>query len=237
MIGTRVLGTLTLAAVATLGACRSPDAAEGCMLQIQLLAAQQSLTVGSSVKLIAMTLPMLPPGGGCGPAAITWSLSDSTLATLVPTGEGDAALTALRPGTVTVTAHGTARGHQADASATIVIARASPDEGGFMSITAVTDTFGVYVDPARLGGTVVVQANASFGGPDTLLMDFGVDTARVCVQPPPIRGRPISCRIDLDQTREGAWRFPAGEHALHVSVRDAAGHVLMSTSQAIVVAR
>ena len=139
MIRTRVLGALALAAVATLGACRSPDAADACMLQIQALAARDSLAVGDSVKLFALTLPLLPPGGGCGQAAITWSLSDSTLASLAATGESDAVLTARRPGTVTASAHGIARGHQADAAVTLTIApQVLVDGGGFLSITAHT---------------------------------------------------------------------------------------------------
>ncbi len=232
----RVLSILTVAVVAMAGGCRSPDEAEGCILQLALYA-PPSLAVGDTAPVFANALPMLPPGRGCGPAAIDWELSDSTLASLVRRGENRAVLTALRPGTLTVTAHGTARGHVADASATVRIAAAVIDDSNFLSIAAVTDTFGANVDPTRLRGTIVVMANAFFSGPDTLLLDFGVDTASVCVQPPPIRNRTSSCRIDLDQTNNGTWRFPSGTHTLRVAVRSAAGHVLMATSQAIVVAR
>ncbi len=232
----RAFGVAFVAIAGALGACRSPDEANDCYLQIQIYFARPSLTVGDSLKLSAWTLPMLPPGRACGEAAITWSLSDSTLASLVRTGDVDAIVTARRPGTLIVRAHGTVRDHQADASVTITIPPPPLPFDGTIRIDAITDTFGVNVDPNRLRGTVVATAYTSFNAPDTLLMDFGVDSASLCVKPPPIRSRPISCRIDLDETRDGTWRFPSGTHTLRASVRDSAGHVLMSATQAIVIA-
>ena len=101
---------LALMLVAT-GGCRSDQGPPECTLQMVVIADPDSVTVGGTVQLFASPLQMLPPGRSCGAATVTWSLSDSTLASVTATGGSSAVLSALRPGVLRVTARGTAAGH------------------------------------------------------------------------------------------------------------------------------
>lgn len=114
-----ILGS-TLLLASTLAACgrdQGPDSS--CILQMQLVASRQSAAVSDSVVLVAIALPMLPPGYGCGQPTLTWSLSDSSVASLAQRSNGQAVLNGLRAGDVTVHALGKASGHQDLASVTV----------------------------------------------------------------------------------------------------------------------
>ncbi len=104
--------TATVGLMAVLAACRDQGPDTSCILQMELLASRDSVAVRDTVLLWGHALPMLPPGYGCGEATVAWSLSDSSLATLTAGDQGMHVLTALRPGTITVNALGTASGHQ-----------------------------------------------------------------------------------------------------------------------------
>ena len=115
-----VLGAVLFAATSL--ACDNTATEVPCTLQMMLAVRPESVAVGDTAVLMATQLPMLPPGDACGPASLTWSLSDSSLASVRWTRGTSAAVTAVRPGQLLVTVHATARRHQADAAAALVIA-------------------------------------------------------------------------------------------------------------------
>ena len=95
---------------ALIGGCHADQGPSECTLQMLVVADPVSVEVGGTVQLRAGALSMLPPGRSCGAPTVTWSLSDSALASVESTGQSTATLRGLEPGVVAVAARGTAEG-------------------------------------------------------------------------------------------------------------------------------
>ena len=102
------------------------------------------------------------------------------------------------------------------------------------ALVAITDTAGVALDPRALHGPIELRLTLDVPPPDTLLLDFRVDTSTVCAQVAPPGAAPHACRLDTEAVTGGARRFATGPHVLSVVLRRPGGGVLASSSQAVV---